>query len=81
MEWLWTEFERGRFVVQAIPSDHQAADIITKAFMQAVKWKQNRVLINHFSPDELLEVFVEVNEDRGKHEVVKSVGVPCAYAM
>ncbi len=51
MEWLLAEFERGRFVIQAIPSDSQAADIFTKAFMQAVKWKQNRVLMNHFSPE------------------------------
>ncbi len=50
--------------------------------MQVVKWKQNRVLINHFSPEELLDVFIEMHEEgQEKQKGTKSIDGPCVYAM
>ncbi len=48
-------------MIQAIPTDLQAADIFTKAFTQPQKWNQNLSLISHFSADALSVLFDEAS--------------------
>ena len=66
LAWMFEQFQREVYDLRYCTSEEQAADIFTKHFVLADKWKQVTQLIGHMDVEELFQTKLKKSAAKSK---------------